>query len=118
MGSVLTQNYLLLALGLPGAAEDAALGGADHVPAGDGALVLQHGGAVVQLYRPDKMTVTDPDIDRRNTADLPVLSVDVLQPPLQCWLLQVPQVPPLHMAVLTGRHHLNSQQLGRHIIIQ
>ena len=60
VGPVLTQNYLLLALRLPGAAENVALGGADHVSAGDGALVLQHGGTVVQLYSPD--TITDTDI--------------------------------------------------------
>ena len=50
---MLTQDYFRLALGLPGAGENVTLGGADHVSAGDGALVLQHGGAVLQYHSPD-----------------------------------------------------------------
>ena len=63
MSAVFTQNYFLLGLRLPGAAENVTLGGSNHVSAGDGALVLQHGGTVVQLHSPDR--ITDREIDIR-----------------------------------------------------
>ena len=50
---VLTQDYFRLALGLPGAGENVTMGRADHVSAGDGALILQHGGAVLPSHSPD-----------------------------------------------------------------